>query len=71
MPLPPIRNKLDKVEEKHEAFDKTHINSSDKDKKLKRDTTPMFDYYKAWDKFTKEEVEKNDEPTNPVPEPEK
>jgi hypothetical protein len=27
---------------------------------LKRDITPMFDYYKAWDKFTKDEVDKED-----------
>ena len=26
--------------------------------KLKRDITPMFDYYKSWDKFTKEAVDK-------------
>lgn len=27
---------------------------------LKRDTTPMFDYYKAWDKFALEQEDKAD-----------
>ena len=34
--------------------------SEDGEKTLKRDITPMFDYYKAWDKFTKDEVEKEE-----------
>ena len=30
------------------------------EQKLKRDTTPMFDYYKAWDKFALEQEDKVD-----------
>ena len=45
--------------------------------KLKRDITPMFDYYKAWDKFTKETDDDNndlndfEEAKNPTPVPDK
>ena len=44
---------------------------------LKRDITPMFDYYKAWDKFTKEADDDNndlnefEEAKNPTPTPDK
>lgn len=64
VPLPPIRNKVDvqkhmaKVK-KGDIFDKSDakentkkMQETDKEGKLKRDITPMFDYYKAWDKFT-------------------
>jgi hypothetical protein len=54
VPLPPIRNKveLEKLKEKKKEAPKD-------EKELKRDITPMFDYYKAWDKFAVEEEEKN------------
>lgn len=69
MPLPPIRNKVDikKHQKKTEGdiFSKEEANkNSEKVNKLKRDITPMFDYYKSWDKFTKEEVDKEEEPAS-------
>ena len=63
VPLPPIRNKVDvqktlAKQKKGDIFDagdakentKT-LTKGGKEGKLKRDMTPMFDYYKAWDKF--------------------
>jgi len=63
VPLPPIRNKVDvqkhmaKVK-KGDIFDTADakentkkMQQAEKEKKLKRDITPMFDYYRAWDKF--------------------
>ena len=71
MPLPPIRNKveIDKYKKKTdgEIFTSEEMKkNSEKVNKLKRDITPMFDYYKNWDKFTKEETSKTeeDEPEN-------
>jgi ABC-type uncharacterized transport system YnjBCD substrate-binding protein len=59
--LPPIRNKIEIDSRKKQPEDK---------KQLKRDITPMFDYYKAWDKFATE-TEKEDgdfiPATNPLP----
>ena len=67
------QKKKDEIFSKKEVAEKTE---------LKRDTTPMFDYYKAWDKFAtteeknkkeddEEEVEEILEAKNPVPEAEK
>lgn len=81
MPLPPIRNKVEiqKLKEKKEKeiFSKQEVKESDK--KLQRDVTPMFDYYKNWDKFAAEETGKLDskeeddilEAKNPVAEADK
>lgn len=64
VPLPPIRNKVEieklKEKKKGEIFGKEEINENskkvaDQAAPLKRDITPMFDYYKAWDKFAKKE----------------
>ena len=64
VPLPPIRNKVDvqaanKKVKKGDIFDTADtkentktMQKTEKEAKLKRDITPMFDYYKAWDKFT-------------------
>lgn len=66
VPLPPIRNKVE-IEKlakktKGDIFDKEEIKkNSESASKLKRDITPMFDYYKSWDKFTKEATEKEDD----------
>jgi hypothetical protein len=47
---------------KGDIFNKEEIKqNSESADKLKRDITPMFDYYKSWDKFTKEEVDKEDQ----------
>ena len=45
--------------EKDDIFTKEEIKTNTKklgksEAELKRDITPMFDYYKAWDKFTKD-----------------
>lgn len=59
--MPPIRNKVEidqlKAKKAGEIFDKKEVKQEAKkeEKQLKRDTTPMFDYYKAWDKFAAEE----------------
>ena len=47
---------------KGEIFQTAEVNKNtqikeQKEKELKRDITPMFDYYKAWDKFAAEEEE--------------
>jgi len=64
VPLPPIRNKVEiekmKEKKKGEIFDKEEISANtkkvaEKAAPLKRDMTPMFDYYKAWDKFAEKE----------------
>ena len=64
VPLPPIRNKVEiekmKEKKKKQIFDKEEVAANSKKvaenaKPLKRDITPMFDYYKAWDKFAKKE----------------
>ena len=34
---------------------------TEKGKDLKRDTTPMFNYYKNWDKFTDEALKELDQ----------
>ncbi len=66
VPLPPIRNKVEiekmKEKKKGEIFAKEEITENskkvaEKAAPLKRDITPMFDYYKAWDKFAKKEVD--------------
>jgi len=66
MPLPPIRNKVEIEKHKKKTEGDIFTNeetkkNSEKVNKLKRDITPMFDYYKSWDKFTKEETEKTEE----------
>ena len=59
VPLPPIRNKVEveklKEKKKQQIFDKKEVQTNGTEKELKRDITPMFDYYKAWDKFAKVE----------------
>ena len=62
VPLPPIRNKVD-IDNRNKQgaiFSKNEVKKNSqklkedagKDEKvLKRDITPMFDYYKAWDSF--------------------
>lgn len=73
VPLPPIRNKVDveKLKEKKrgEIFSKDEVSANSNNIKpegekkaetLKRDITPMFDYYKAWDKFATKEEDKPD-----------
>ena len=83
MPLPPIRNKVQadkvKVSNNNKIFDKQDLaQSQGKEDVLKRDITPMFDYYKAWDKFTKDADDDNndlnqefEEAKNPTPTPDK
>ena len=50
---------------KGQIFDKKDVKKvSKKEAELKRDTTPLIDYYKAWDKFADEavnNVDKEDE----------
>lgn len=69
-PLPPIRNRVDirnslaaseKVSQKSTAAGKSNY----KEDVTKRDTTPMPDYYKAWDKIGREieELDSSDEDT--------
>ena len=89
VPLPPIRNKVEidqlKAKKAGEIFDKKEVKQTGKkemakdEKQLKRDITPMFDYYKAWDKFAAEEEKTLEnggadeilEAKNPVAEPER
>lgn len=67
---------------KGNIFDKKDVKKiSKEEKELKRDTTPLIDYYKAWDKFADEELKKDDgdadsdgeiiPATNPKPEKER
>lgn len=65
VPLPPIRNKVDvemhKKKKDNEIFQKSEVpqkSMAKSEKELKRDITPMFDYYKAWDKFAADEEDK-------------
>jgi len=58
--LPPIRNKINineslakTVPPKKGAAKEEKSDDKDKTKKV-RDTTPMLDYYKAWDKYAKD-----------------
>jgi hypothetical protein len=57
VPLPAIRNKVEVEQLKQKKNGKqTKPNTAPKDEKeLKRDITPMFDYYKAWDKYAADE----------------
>ena len=72
-PLPPIRNKVEierlQKKQKNDIFEAKDIKENSKkvesNDKLKRDITPMFDYYKSWDKFTKEATEKLDDDEEP------
>ena len=70
--LPPIRNKVDisavvkgKTVEGNskDIFTDKDVGGDDTEekKKLKRDVTPMPDYYKNWDKFNVDEALKSDD----------
>lgn len=48
--MPPIRNKIE-VEQQKQMKEQGKGSQKKEEKELKRDITPMFDYYKAWDKF--------------------
>ena len=53
---------------KGNIFDKKDIKKvPEKEKELKRDTTPLIDYYKAWDKFADEAVNKEDDDSEIIP----
>ena len=58
--LPPIRNKIDI----NESLSKKVAPKKSQQEilnKIKRDNTPMPDYYKAWDQIAKEAEEEFDE----------
>ncbi len=69
--MPPIRNKVDissvvkgKTTEgnsKDIFTDKDVSGDNEESKKLKRDVTPMPDYYKNWDKFNVDDALKSDD----------
>lgn len=63
--LPPIRNKIDIKDSLAQkvAAKKPKVNDELLDK-IKRDNTPMPDYYKAWDKIAKQAEEEFDEQEN-------
>jgi len=47
---------------KGNIFDKKDVKKVPKSEaELKRDTTPLIDYYKAWDKFADAELQKEDD----------
>ena len=72
-PLPPIRNRIDISSSLKESQKKAPAGQSGKQRsaaetelldKVKRDTTPMPDYYKAWDKIGRDLEEASDSDEN-------
>lgn len=53
--MPPVRNRVDIAKSLSEKQQKAKKIGEDKNAVLKRDVTPMPDYYKAWDKFDTEQ----------------